>query len=825
MPTIDVKRPLLATAAMLAAGAAVGRTLELGPWLLPALIWVLLAVNAVRLEVAFRRGRPLPAPVFLFLAMAALSAWRVELKHADLRESKRLITLIRSSGPVQIEGRICGPPRVVGSKTLFILSEPRVFWKDTPVLLPARVQLQIPTGALNRPAAPRLRPGDTLRTTASLNLPQATSNPRAWDYGAYLEELGIAGQARVAPGAPISVQPASGWRVPLAALAGAALSTNAWVQRTFTELFSERPARLVTALFLGGSYRLRAERDAFLNTGLMHLFSVSGLHAGFVALLLFGGLHLVGFSNRWAIVLAVPGLLFYVALVGFPTAAVRAFIMTCCFALAPLLNRRPDGMTALSLAAVLILLWDPCAVFQADFQLSFLSMGAIIVLYPSLRELTWPHVEQDEDELRRRWFRRAQIWIVQPLVLTAIIQLTLTPLLAQYYHRVSLVAPLANAAGAAAAFLIYAGLFAVLALRLAAPAAAELAAGVIGSGAEAFLNVLSRVGEHPWSAATLMPFPWWLTGLWYGVLFGGRYVLEENRPHSRLRRRASWLLHGAALVAMLVWYPLWQWRGRTLEGVFLDVGQGDSFFLAAPDGATLLVDGGRNFPRDMGRDVIGPFLESAGVDVLDVVVATHPDADHIGGLSWVVEHFEVGRLVTNGQRRTTGPWRALEEAAGRLGVPVTAVRRGQRLSGLGGVEIVVLHPTEKWVQSGDTNNASVVLWLRYRNLTIMLTGDAEFAAEADIERAGLAWPAVVLKAGHHGSPTSTSARWLERLKPRVVVFSVGADNSYGHPSPSVIERCEDIGAATFRTDRHGAVTLRSDGHSLTVVSEKNAPAP
>lgn len=820
---MDVRRPLLLVVALLIAGAVMGRALALPPGAMLAFIAVALLTDAARLIVAARRNRALAMPWGLFAAIALYAAFRVGADHRDVVVSQRFIAQARHDGPAIVRGTVTGAPRYSPNKIYFTLRDVEIEWDGGMIAIPARLQAQGSALWIERRARGPLRPGDRIETEGRLNLPLRLSNPRVWDYGAYLAEQGIAGQLRLEPASPMAVTRASGGLAGAKAAAlGASLRASRWVEGAFAELFPERTARIVTALFLGGSHRLSAERDTFLNTGMMHIFAVSGLHTGFVAVLLLVTLLALRVPLRAAIPLLLMGLLCYLALVNFKTAAVRAFIMAAAISLGPWLNRRPDGIGGLSLAAFLILLFDPGTVFMVDFQMSFLSVAAIVTLYPSLRNLTGGFTPGDDDDaaLPRRWRRRLQAWVIQPLVLTALIQFTLTPLLAMYYHRVSVVAPLTNLIGAFTVFLIYAGLFIVLAAWAAAPALGQLLATVVGAGVEVFVGGLGWIGDQPWSAITLMPFPWWGYGLFYGLLFGGRYLQWENRPDTRPRQKAAWLLHGAAAVALLVWWPLAQWRGRALEAVFLDVGQGDSTFIAAPDGSTWLIDAGRNYPRDMGREVVGPYLESAGIDAIDVVVATHPDSDHIGGLAWILENFEVGQLLTNGQRRDTTTWMEVEESAHRQKVRLTDVRRGQRLAAPGGMEALVLHPTERWIAGDDTNNASVALWLRYRNMTMALMGDAEIPAEIDIEGAGLAWPAAVLKAGHHGSGGATSEGWLARVRPRVVVLSAGADNSYGHPHPEVIDRAKAAGAHVFRTDEHGAISIMSDGTGLTVKTER-----
>ena len=228
--------------------------------------------------------------------------------------------------------------------------------------------------------------------------------------------------------------------------------------------------------------------------------------------------------------------------------------------------------------------------------------------------------------------------------------------------------------------------------------------------------------------------------------------------------------------------------GFTID--FIDVGQGDATLVTAITGETLLVDGGRSKNRLRDR------LESMGIQDLDAIALTHPDADHVAGFVEVLEMFPVERVYLNGgesDSQTFGNFMASVEAEGAT---VATVSRGDTIS-LGGLTLSVVHPGEL---SGDSNEDSLVLLLDCSDVEVLLTGDAETPSEEDMLAAGVLFDIDVLKIGHHGSRTSSSQPFLDALLPEAGVISAGMENSYGHPHEDVMARLAATGMRILETD-------------------------
>lgn len=278
------------------------------------------------------------------------------------------------------------------------------------------------------------------------------------------------------------------------------------------------------------------------------------------------------------------------------------------------------------------------------------------------------------------------------------------------------------------------------------------------------------------------------------------------------QRRASCLLIGIILLLLPACQVSTTNGSVTTVGKlsvhFIDVGQGASQLIIGPTGKTMLIDGGNN--SEEAKMVA--YLQRQQVSKIDIVIATHPDADHVGGLDAVIHHFDIGQIYMPKVQSNTKTFEDVLKAIKAKSLKVSTAKAELTLDWEQDVEVLMLAPVKVYE---DSNEMSAVVKLSYGKNSFLLTGDAEGESESDMMKSGFSLKSDVLLVGHHGSDSSTSTIWLKNVQPKYAVIQSGANN-YGHPASEVLSRLNKQGVDVYRTDKRGNLIFVSDGKTLTV---------
>lgn len=550
----------------------------------------------------------------------------------------------------------------------------------------------------------------------------------------------------------------------------------------------------VLGVWLGERSRLNhAIYQRFIHAGTAHVLAVSGLHVGIITLSLFFLLKLLRMPPRLRILLVMTGVAVFVLMTGARTATTRAALMICLYYMAELFGRERDSLSTIGLAGVIFLVWNPAFLFDTGFLLSFGSVAAIILFYPGLS--------------------RVFSWCPQPLralVATSLaVQAVTIPIAAWHFNIVPLLGLLANLA-------VVPLLTVVLWLSLATSLLGVVLPAVAVLPGHALLPVIKAV-EGANAAVLSLPGAYAVVtrpGLAAVFLYAASVGLLFPLLYDPLHRKRNAVLVGLLVLASLVaWNISWKRPGVDV----LDVGTGDAIFVRTPGGTTLLVDGGDTSQyTDAGARVVAPFLHANRIKALDYVLVSHPDRDHIGGLFTVLKQFRIGTVLLGPEAKAPVPLETEFIAqCHHHGIPVKRLEQGDRIP-MKGAEIQVLHPSRDWAARHTGNNNSVVLHLSWPGLSLLLPGDVEEEAETEL-LPHLAQPASILKAPHHGSPTSSSEAFLEKVNPTFAVASMQAAGARQTlMTPAMVRRYADHGITLFRTDWHGGVRIQPTRGGLHV---------
>lgn len=626
-------------------------------------------------------------------------------------------------------------------------------------------------------------------------------------------------------------------------LKAAAYSFRERAREALKQFCTEKDAGLLSAVLLGDKTQMDEEiNDLYQKNGIAHLLAVSGLHVSLIGMGLYRLLRRLGLGFGWAGVWSGGLLFLYGTMTGFGPSVFRACLMLACSFAASYLGRTYDLLSAMSLAAICLSLENPFVIFTGAFQLSF---GAVFAIGWAGKELS------DGLECKKEW--------ENALAVSLAIQLVTGPIVLYHFFEYPLygiflnflVIPLMTyvvGAGIAGLLMGLAGISLLAAaagtgsLSGAAAAAGHLLElGAVGSMGTchyifALYEMLCRLTKRlPGSSLILGRPESWKLAAYYGVLaafllFLGNRVRKraetgertkagemmaadrEEAAKGRLMDRIKIWGFLSSLIAFLLY--------RSVSGLridFIDVGQGDGILLETKK-QVVLVDGGSTQLKKLGEQRLEPLLKSRGIRKIDMAFVSHGDQDHISGLMWLLEEdtgIEIGRLFLPLPGKGEEIYEKLESAAARKGVKADYICAGDLIQS-GKLSLSCLYPYRDTLSS-DRNGHSEVLLAEYGDFSMLLMGDLGTEGEAEIAEVWDEKKKVqILKAGHHGSSTSSSELFLDTVRPQIAVLSYGKDNSYGHPHPEVIERLEERGIASWATEEQGMITVRTDGKELEI---------
>lgn len=701
---------------------------------------------------------------------------------------------------VLVHGTVVNDPQINTQRTRFAMETDSVVFTRN-LILPSSGKIQVVcfTDSTVRPAY-----GDRISIWGYLRSPRGSRNPGEFDFAAYAAYHGLYGVMYAGDAANIrieghtSLNPVTEFFI---------LPIKHFIIELNEKTLPPLHAAIASGLIVGDRSDIPQEiLNAFSYSGAIHILSISGLHVVFISLLILGLFSVLRVPYAWRIILTLISLFLYVWIADFVPPAVRAGIMTGVVLFGTLLERRTNIINSLCVSLLIILFWDPLAIFDIGLQLSFLAVLSLVIIYPRLE--AWCKKRRILTERTPAVLR----WVIMGLLVSVAAQIGTLPFTAYYFYKIPLTALIAN-------------------VFISPISSAVMALGFLSAIVGSFSFTLAQwyahlndylIGLMIATARFSVKLPFAYTQFYrMDMIVLSVYYLSLAVwffwDRKLVRRWAVWVVIAALSVGVI--FQNIPTSKKTVI-TFLDVGQGDACVIHLDDGRTIVIDAGdQDSQFDYGERVVAPYLWKQGITSIDALILSHPHDDHIGGAGFLLNHFDVKRVFDPGQYYPSAIYKNILNTIAEKSIDYQVLQKDRVVTFGPETRIRILHPGVSFVRSDepppyDINNTSLVFVLEYGENRILFSGDAETETWDALSDSGMVIKADIVKIAHHGSSNGTTAKLIEAASPAYAVISCGEGNKFGHPDLETVNAWRNAGTQVLRTDQWGAVQFWLDGKSI-----------
>jgi competence protein ComEC len=817
-----MSRPLIYPLLAIITGIVIGYYYPIPYYLLfSAIIFIL-----VLLLFTIRNRWPKASFFLIINFVILLGIFDIQIQQYSTNTDNHIMYFI-DKGKLHIEGIVIDNPILYPDKIFLVVQCIRIVEDKSYRPVSGNIRLAVPDDS-------NFQYGDFIRFHTSLKKIQSFQNPGGFNYERYMTLQGIYASGFVANNSNIILlrqNTASGIRLKLETF-------RLYLKDIIYQNASTPQREIIEAMTIGNQKAIPASvRDNFNKTGTSHILSINGLHIGIIAASAFFFVFLVLKSSEYlmlkfniiklATTAAFSMVLIAAFIAGMAIPVQRSTLMALIFLIALLFGKQRDLYNTLALAALIILVISPEALFDSSFQLSFIAVLALIYILPRFSDLSLKQLE------------RLPSWgqsIIRYIYLSAIVCVAVTigtlPLIIYYSNRASFITIIAN--------LISVPLLGTLVLTISmffilsaffSPVVAGYCIKLASFFVQISVTIINKLAALPWSSFNCTTPNIVEITVFYLFIFLLIQFIDESKKNPKEFSQGRRQILKYLLIIIVVFFAsdityltFKDKFSSDLRVTAIDVGQGTSTLVRLPGGKNILIDGG-GFPDssfDMGKLVVAPFLYSERISKIDIVVLSHPHPDHFQGLLYITDNFDVEEIWTTGLRVDDEIFRQWEKIINQKKIKVKHLSSRSPTTEINGVQINILWPLKPLEidaseQYYDTvNDESMVIKINYGQVSFLMPGDISAFVERMLIESGQNLHSDVLFVPHHGSLRSSSSDFIRKVSCRWAVNSAGKNNPFHHPHPATLARLKAANINILRTDQDGAITIVTDGTKMTV---------
>lgn len=786
--------PFIWFATLFTSGILIGKYSPLPNTLVILIIFI--SIILILIDIRFLRFKYLKAFSFVSIALSI----GVLTYHFQSKDIKSKLSEFEKEKNVIAYGLVKEIELKRDYEIAFILKTDSIFILNNKIETSENILCRLRSDSVDRKIIyDKLRPGNTISFKGTFQQGRNIRNPGEFDYRKFLLSKGITGIITSYDSSSLTVVSAD-----YEEFENTVFQIRKTIDELIHQLHNKQTAGLLRGLLLADRTEIDYDtKQNFVNSGVIHILAVSGLHVGYI--LLFFIIAFGRFNIYLRSFLTILGLICFMIITGIPASVFRATLMSVILIIAFLTGRSTNLLNSIAISAVIILIFRPNEIFNPGFQLSYSAVLSIALIYPLIQKMIF------QSSIKSKLLK--SILLFAGVSLSA--QIGTLPFTLTYFNKLSIISLFTNLIVIPLAGIIVGLAIITLVIGSLLPSVAIYFALVNNIVTALMMDLVRFSGSLDFAFMRINNFSLLDSMFFYFFISILIYFfrISENM-------KLKFLISLIVIVNIFMFSHIDDKKllpDGVLSLLMIDVGQGDSFLIKFPNNKTALIDAGVIDPFfDTGERVIVPLLDYLGIEKIDYGFISHLDTDHYGGFASLMYNKRINEIYLP-NNDSSDKFIRLENFITKLKIPRHTYDKSKK--DIGNVSLFILNDaSDKYLNTLSSNDRSGIIKIVFGKTSFLFIGDAEVAAERyymDNYKSFL--DSDVLKIGHHGSLTSSSGEFIEAVSPKISLISAGIKNKFGHPSEIVLQRLKEIKSKIYRTDELGAVLIQSDGKEIKVV--------